>query len=110
MEDELGRRQRDERLDEPVVEPDVAPLAIDDRPRALECVERPLAEDLDPDLAQDPQRGQVDRLDLVGAQDLDRAERVDDRPPGEQGQPGRRPSTASAHPLRGHRRSLTAAR
>ena len=55
-----------------------------------ERVERPVAEHLDPDLGQDPQRRPVDRLDLVGRQDLDRPERVDQPPPRQLRETGRR--------------------
>ena len=89
---QLERRRggRDERLDLGRVEPDAAarrgrPIA----PAAGERVERPVAEDLDPDLGQDPQRGAVDRLDLVGRQDLERPERVDQPAPGQLGETGR---------------------
>ena len=54
-----------------------------------ERVEGPVAQDLHPDLGQDPERGAVDRLDLVGGQDLDRPERVDQPPPRQLRDPGR---------------------
>ncbi len=58
-------------------------------PARRERLERPVAEDLDPDLGQDPQRRAMDRLDVVGRQDLDRSERVDQASPRELGEPGR---------------------
>ena len=61
--------------------PDASGREVDARARAREDVERPVAEDLDPDLLEDPERRAVDRLDLVGRQDLDRLERIDEPPP-----------------------------
>jgi len=94
-------------LEQAIVEADVAPLTIDRATRAREQVERPVPEDLHPDLAQDPERGEVDRLDLVCTDDLDRAVWVDDRPPGQLGQPAGCAPPASADAAGGHRRSLT---
>ena len=65
-------------------------------PARRERVERPVAEDLDADLREDPQRGAMDRLDLVGGQDLERPERVDQASPRELPDPGRTPSRATA--------------
>ena len=78
------------------IEPDAAAGAVDRRAGAGEGVERPVAEHLDPDLGQDPQRRRVDRLDLVGRQDLDRAERVDQPPPRELWQTRRGAARAAA--------------
>ena len=58
------------------------------RPGRRERIERPVAQDLHPDLGEDPQRRDVDRLDLVRGQDLDRAERVDQPPPRQLADPG----------------------
>ena len=93
VERELGRRLRDELLDQPAVEPGVAPAPVDDGSGPGEHVERPVTEHLDADLAEDPERGPVDRLDLVCAEDLDRPEWVHDRPPRELAETGggRRP-------------------
>ena len=60
-----------------------------DAPARGERVEDPVAEDLHADLGQDPERRAMDRLDLVGGQDLERAERVDQPAPRELGEPGR---------------------
>src|SRR5262245_66560157 len=67
---------------------------FDTSPGSLEQVDRPSAEHLDADIAQDPQPRLVDRLDLVGAQDLDRRERVDDPPPGQPRDPAADPPLA----------------
>ena len=93
---ELGRRGRDQRLDVVGIEPDTPVGAVDGRAGARERVERPVAEHLDPDLGQDPQRRPVDRLDLVRRQDLDRPERVGQPPPGELLQTGRGAARSAA--------------
>ena len=54
-----------------------------------ERVKRPVSEDLHADLREDAQRRDVDRLDLVRREDLDRAIRVDQAPPRELADPGR---------------------
>ena len=54
---------------------------IDRRAGAGEGVERPVAQDLDADLGQDPKRRLVDGLDVVVRQDLERPERVDQPSP-----------------------------
>ena len=77
---------------------------VDRRAGPPERVKRPVAEDLHPDLGQDPQRGEVDRLDLVGRQDLDRAERVDQPSPGQLRQAGRRPAWATTRSVASGRR------
>ena len=82
-------RVGDQRLDLVGIEPDTAVRPIDGRAGAGERVEGPVAEHLDADLGQDPERGAVDRLDVVGRQDLDRPERVGQAPPRELGEPGR---------------------
>jgi hypothetical protein len=61
----------------------VVGYTFDARPLSFEPVDGCSAQDLDADVAQDPQPRLVDRLDVVGAQDLDRRERVDDSPPGQ---------------------------
>jgi hypothetical protein len=81
VEPERRRRGRDQRFGLGRVEPDAADRSVDDRSRAGEGVERAVAEDLDPDLGQDPQRCPVDRLQLVGVEQLDRPERVDQPAP-----------------------------
>ncbi len=102
MEGELGRRLGDERLDEAVVEADPPGRPIDAGACPGEDVDRPGAEDLDPDLAEDPERRPVDRLDLVCAQDLDRRERVLDHTPGQPAEPRRRTAAAAMTGVGGH--------
>ena len=80
---------RHERLDLRGIEADHPCRPIDLRSGPGERVERPVAEDLHPDLREDAQRRDVDRLDLVRRQDLDRAIRVDQAPPRELADPGR---------------------
>ena len=75
-------------------------LAIDPRPGAGERVERAVAQALHADLLEDPERGPVDRLDLVGADDLERPERVAERPPGS-GARRRRPRRTRRRPCSG---------
>ena len=48
-----------------------------------ERVKRPVAEDLHPDLGEDSKRRPMDRLHLVGGQDLEWPERIDQSPPGQ---------------------------
>ena len=102
MEGELGRRPGDERLDEAVVEADAAGRPIDGGTGPGKHVDGAGAEDLDPDLAEDPERRPVDRLDLVRAQDLDRRERVLDRSPGQLAEPRRRSAAAAMAGVDGH--------
>ena len=83
VERELGRRGRDELLDLGGVEADVAGEAVHSGARPGKRVEHAIAQDLEADLGEDPERGPVDGLDLVLGQDLDRAERVGQPPPGE---------------------------
>ena len=83
VEVEFGRGGRDERFGLVGVEADAAVRAVDGRAGRCEGIERPVAEDLDADLGQDPERGAVDGLDLVGGQDLERPERVGQAAPGE---------------------------
>ena len=100
---ELGRSSRDQRLDVVGIEPDAPVGAVDGRAGARERIERPVAEHLDTDLGQDPQRRPMDRLDLVRRQDLDRPERVRQPPPRELLQTGRgatRPPTRTVMRLR----------
>jgi hypothetical protein len=80
VERELGRRGGDERFGEIGVEPDAAIGAIHRGAGADEEIDRPVAEDLDPDLGEDPEGRPVDLLDVVGRQDLERSERVRQRP------------------------------
>ena len=64
------------------VEPDAsAPSRSTVAPAPANASSDPVAEDLEADLGEDPQRRAVDRLDLVGGQDLDRPERVDEPAP-----------------------------
>ena len=86
----------DERLDLVGIEPDTAVGSIDGRPGAPEGIERPVAEHLDADLGQDPKRGAMDRLDVVGRQDLDRSERVGQAAPRKLGEPGCRAARPAA--------------
>jgi hypothetical protein len=65
------------------IEADATVRAVDGRAGPAKGVERPVAEHLDPDLGQHPQRRPMDRLDLVRRQDLDRPERVGQPPPGQ---------------------------
>ena len=78
---ELARGRRHQRLDLRGIEADhpCRPIHLRSGPR--QRVERPVAKDLHPDLREDAQRRDVDRLDLVGREDLDRAIRVDQPPP-----------------------------
>jgi hypothetical protein len=78
---ELARRLRDQGLHLPRIEADVPGCPVDPCTGTRECGERPIPEDLHPDLGQDPQRRQVDRLDLVLGQDLDRPVRIDEPAP-----------------------------
>ena len=65
MKVELGRRGRDQRLGMGGIEPDATVGSVDRGASARERIERPVAEHLDADLGQDPQRRSMDRLDLV---------------------------------------------
>ena len=96
VEVEFGRCGCDQLLDMGGIEPDTAVRSVDGRARIGEGVERPVAEHLDPDLGQHPQRRPMDGLDLISRQDLDRPKRVGQPPPGELLQSGRgapRPAT-----------------
>jgi len=86
---ELGRCGRDQRLDLTGIEPDVPGQPVDRRPGCPERVERAIAEDLDADLGEDPERGMVDRLDLVRRQHLEGSERIDEPTPWQQRETGR---------------------
>ena len=86
---ELARGRRHQRLHLRRIEADHPRRPIHLRSGPRERVERPVAEDLHPDLGEDAQRRHVDRLDLVRRQDLDRAIRVDQAPPRELADPGR---------------------
>ena len=61
------------RLDVAGIEPDATVRTVDARAGARERIERPVAEHLNPDLGQHPQRRPTDRLDLVGRQDYSTA-------------------------------------
>jgi len=98
---ERGWRRGDELLDLGRVEPDRAGRTVDHRAGGREGVERPVTEDLDADLGQDPERGVVDRLDLVGGQDLDRSKGIDEAAPREDGRPRRRTPGTPARPVAG---------
>ena len=100
---EFGRGGRDQRLDLVGIEPHATVRAVDGRAGPREGVERPVAEHLDADLGQHPQRRPMDRLDMVRRQDLDRPERVRQPTPGELLQTGRgttRTSTRGRHATR----------
>ena len=102
-------RQRDELLDLGAVEADRAPLPVDPRPRAGERIERAVAQALHADLLEDPERRPVDRLDLVGADDLERPERVAQRPPGQPGHAAGDPPGPVARRLAIRHRTIGAA-
>ena len=85
---ECGGRERDKSLGLGGVETDPPVVTIHERSGGGERLEHAITEDLDPDLGQDPERGVVDRLDLVCGEDLERAERVDEGPPGQLLDPG----------------------
>ena len=102
---EFAGRQRDELLDAVRVEADAARRVVDVRAVGAEQVDRPVAEHLDADLAEDPERRPMDRLDLVRAQDLDRAVRVAQRPPRSLADAGRGAARSPPYPLLGHRTS-----
>ncbi len=100
---ELGGCLRYELLDQAVIEPDRAAAPVDLGAGRREQVDRLVAEHLEADLAQDPERRPVDRLDLVRAEDLDRAKRVDDRAPGQLGDPAGNPARPAARAISRHR-------
>jgi len=82
--DAEGRwRAADELLHLVWVHPDATGGAIHLRAGPREDIQGPIAKHLDADLGQDPERRQMDRLELVRGQDLERTERVDQAPPRE---------------------------
>ena len=103
---ERRRGLRDELLDVGRVEPHAARLAVDRRAGRGQQVDGPVAEELDADLGQDPERRAVERLDLVGGEDLDRAVGVPDGPPRQLGDPARRPTRSPPAGLGRHGRTI----
>ena len=106
VEPEGRRGERDELLDLAGIEADVATGPVDGGAAALEQVEGAVAEDLDADLGEDPERGSMERLDLVGREDLDRPVRVADRAPRELGDAAGRPAYSTAAGLGRHRATI----
>ncbi len=106
MHPERRGRESHELLDLAGVQADRPGLTIDPCAGAGKRVQRSIAEHLEPDLGEDPQRGPVDRLHMVGGQELDRPERVDQPSPRELRDPRRLAPWASALGLVRHR-SLT---
>ena len=80
MEGELGRGRDDELLDEVGGEPDSPRGAVDGGAGVGQAVHRAVAEDLEPDLLEDPERCSVDVLDVIRREHLERREWVDERP------------------------------
>jgi hypothetical protein len=72
----------------------------------FEEAEGALAENLDADLLQDSERGEMERLDLVLGQDLNRAVGIPDRSPGQLRQAAGRAAWPASDGLGGHGRTI----
>ena len=105
VEREFGGREGDELLDTGRIQSNATRRVVDVRAVDTEQVDRPVAEDLHADLAEDPERRPMDHLDLVRAQDLDRAVRVAQGPPRSLADTGRGATRPPSNPLLGHRTS-----
>ena len=81
VERELAGRGRDQRLDVGRVQAHLPGASVHHRAGSGERVQGSVAQDLHADLGQDPQRREVDRLDLVVRQDPERLERIDEAAP-----------------------------
>jgi hypothetical protein len=95
VEGELRGRGRDPLFDQGGLEPDAPVLAIHAGACGDEQVDRPVAENLDPDLGQDPERSPMDLLNVVGRQNLERSEGVRQRPERELRDAAARPAHVS---------------
>ena len=73
MERELRRRRLDQLGDHLRVEADPLRIGLDGRAGGAQDLARVGVEEVHPDLGQDAQRADVDRLELVGRQELGRA-------------------------------------
>ena len=73
VERELRRRRLDQLGDHLRVEADPLRIGLDGRPGGAQDLARVGVEEVHPDLGQDAQRADVDRLELVGRQELGRA-------------------------------------
>jgi hypothetical protein len=99
VERELGRGEGHQLLHLCRVQADVPGQAVDAGAGAAEGIQGPVPEDLHADLGQDAQGGPMDRLHLIGGQDLDRPERVDQPAPGKPPDPAADATWAAAWTL-----------
>jgi hypothetical protein len=80
---EGGRRLGHHLRNEAPVEPHDLGLEIHRGARPLQKLQRARAQEFNPELFQDLQRRVVNRLDLIGAEELERRVWIDHRPPGQ---------------------------
>ena len=82
VEREAARRLGDMLQHQPAVEAHAAVGAIDRRAMGGQDIERLGVQDLEAEILQDPHRGVVDALELLGLDDLDGGEGIGDLAPG----------------------------